>query len=733
MKNQTDIAMRRNGYSRLWKLLPVAAVLLCTLAACTGTEEDIVRTGKGDAPVRFSLRLPGASAPRARALTEGDESIVKEIDVLVFKPGGGEYVYSAGCSGAAITGTGNTKTFTVTLRQGQYDLAILAGARDILNATDLTGKNKAAALAALTAAVPADGKWLTKASDTAFRPFAMWGDIGTITINESTDLTGSKAISLLRMMARVDVTVAAGNFRLTSVHVYNYNTKGSVAPQAANMEGGKAKYPTVPATSTLIKGPLLYDGSAIDAVGNQCVCEIYLMEAENHTDATHTKGKELLKRTCLVVGGRYDTDSKPTYYRVDFSTGKGVSQVFLDVLRNHKYTINITEVKGSGYEEPGIAFESLPVNMEAEVLEWNQAGMNIITTDGQYTLAVNRDTYTFGKREKLVKDNENTLRIWTDYSKGWKVEKYVDATDESQSAGWLSLTPESAVNSGDQPTETFIGVQKNGTGITRRAKIILAAGRLRKEIRVEQAAVPEFAWSNIVYKDGKLTFSTGPDDTSVDPRVQGVFFQWGSLVAVSPEGNDYGASRFIFSPSGTKYTSWKAVPYADNKSGTGTNDARFESSHGMKEDDFDGFGPGGKGFNATTNVGDICRYISARGWVEGNWRLPTGDELKVLANLKPSGGWTTAEGNPSGGLGSADQGWGGTSGKGYTINSQFFPAAGYRRTMDGVLISVGIYGSFWSGSSSSSSEGYRMDVHSSGTNLGSTYRETGYSVRCVRE
>ncbi|NDV85034.1 fimbrial protein, partial [Bacteroides sp. 51] len=129
---------------RLVKLLPaVAFLLLFTLVACTGHEEEITPTGKGDALVTFSLRLPGESVPdtralpNTRALSEDGENAVTEIDVLVFGKNGGTYVYTAGCSGSQITGTGNAKTFTVTLRRGEYDLVVLAGARSIIEAATL--------------------------------------------------------------------------------------------------------------------------------------------------------------------------------------------------------------------------------------------------------------------------------------------------------------------------------------------------------------------------------------------------------------------------------------------------------------------------------------------------------------------------------------------------------------------------------------------------------------------
>ena len=624
---------------------------------------------------------------------------------------------------------------------------ILANAGDIIEAADLTGKNKATALAALTAAVPEDGKWVATASATGFKPFPMWGDIGTKTISENME---KQSIQLLRMMARVDVTVNLDDednvppFTLTSIHVYNYNTHGTVAP-GSELKDGAVTAPTVPTASTLTKGPVLYDG--IDGDNNQCVREIYIMEAKNHKDNGEVKAQ--LDRTCLVIGGKYGTDGKATYYRVDFSTGSGISQEYLDVLRNHQYIINITKVSGSGYGEPEIAFRSAPVNIQAEVLAWNQVGMNILTTDGQYTLAVSKDAYTFTKEEKNAKDDENTLHIWTDYTTGWKVEKCVDADDETKTADWLSLSPAGAVNNGSQPTETFIGLQENDKGSTRRAKIILAAGRLRKEIVVEQTAVTEFAGSNIVWKvdatkpdGGYLTFSTGPDDKSVDAQAQGVYFKWGSLVAVSGQGVDESAfdvtNHVLFKPSecGTSIGKWADIPYADGSASTATNSNQF-TSHAQTDDDFADYN-NSVGYNAALGVGDICRYISGKGWVEGNWRLPTSAEYQALleASGKSPNTLLPFYGSPVGSpsrVTSTDKNGEFRTSSNVQLSGLFFPAAGFRH-FDGSLNNVGELGYHWSCSSYSSRVGYYLSVESFGASWdGPGERVYGFSVRCVRE
>jgi hypothetical protein len=51
----------------------------------------------------------------------------------------------------------------------------------------------------------------------------------------------------------------------------------------------------------------------------------------------------------------------------------------------------------------------------------------------------------------------------------------------------------------------------------------------------------------------------------------------------------------------------------------------------LDQDTFRNFNSG-LGYNATLGSGDVCRYISAMGWVEGDWRLPTANEWKILGD-----------------------------------------------------------------------------------------------------
>ncbi len=77
-----------------------------------------------------------------------------------------------------------------------------------------------------------------------------------------------------------------------------------------------------------------------------------------------------------------------TWYRVDFSTGTGTAQNFLDVPRNHQYIFRITKVSGHGFEDSYTAFISGPYNMEVAILAWHDPEMDDVVIDGEYYYGV---------------------------------------------------------------------------------------------------------------------------------------------------------------------------------------------------------------------------------------------------------------------------------------------------------------------------------------------------------
>lgn len=66
-----------------------------------------------------------------------------------------------------------------------------------------------------------------------------------------------------------------------------------------------------------------------------------------------------LEPAYVIVRGIYDTDTTPTYYKIDIINDKGESY---NLLRNIQYTVNITNVLGSGFATAEEAYNAGPTN-----------------------------------------------------------------------------------------------------------------------------------------------------------------------------------------------------------------------------------------------------------------------------------------------------------------------------------------------------------------------------------
>ncbi|MFT4221602.1 BACON domain-containing protein, partial [Dysgonomonas sp.] len=188
------------------------------------------------------------------------------------------------------------------------------------------------------------------------------------------------------------------------------------------------------------------------------------------------------------IGGTYTGDSQPTYYRVDFAQTASSTTTYLPLLRNHHYKVNITQISGPGQPTPTDAFNSRPVNIKAEIVEWNDAQMSNVVFDGQYMLGVSVGEFTLPRDEHTYLSEGNSFSVTTDYPSGWNVDKIVDTGGSN--INWLSLvsTTGSPISSGTANTTTNIKLKldQNTSGSTRIGYIHIKAGRLDYIVKVTQ-------------------------------------------------------------------------------------------------------------------------------------------------------------------------------------------------------------------------------------------------------
>lgn len=473
--------------------------LFLALISCGDDHEDGVYPTvpkNGEVRVPFSISMP-AQLPKTYALDDSDENEIKTIDILAFKVNGNEetFAYRAQAEQGSIVDDGDTnkKKFIVTLLKDgsqSYRFVALANAKDELDNAFPGGIVVGTAKDVVMEQLQLTGisKWNVNNGTEGYLPIPMWGETANnVVIQDNTTITDLK---LLRMVAKINVkidsSITKDSFALSSVSLYNYYSAGWIAPDAANLVAGSRSTvdkPTLLGTTT--KGPIDYEGTGIVA-NNSILNNIYTFESKVPKTSSEI---DMSKVTTLVVGGKYNGATMDSYYRVDIAKGKN----YLDILRNHLYTINITKVKSAGYPTKEEAFNSRPINIEAEVVVWDEAAIGNIEFDGQFMLAVSQGKFDFTKSLYNAYSDGNTVKITTDYKsndgsvQGWKVSSIVDDRGNAIT-DWLTTS----VNSGNAgiTTNMQIFLTENNSGQQRKGYIHISAGRLTYVIEVNQNLVP---------------------------------------------------------------------------------------------------------------------------------------------------------------------------------------------------------------------------------------------------
>lgn len=391
--------------------------------------------GTDDTEILLRLRTPGGFSPVTRGMTFEQENAINDVYVLVFDKDGklGAIKEGHDVSGTTtnpvpggISGTGSFK-FTIAPSNTSldtYNLVILVNAATILSntiGTDATSGHIGDSYADVQAAVyeSITGKMYPSGG-----AIPMWGETGQTVISPS--LNG-RTIQLMRSVARIDVGVGQPTrttddttdeyrwdgmendgltpipFELKEVYIISPNNRYSVIPVASYLSAGN---PTVPAgtgkfTLTQSKGIFAFsDGDIAGVAGGQggwITRAIYIPEADVRMGDTATPGDANHKsRMAVVVGGDYGGSGTTTYYRLDFAR----SGDLFNVLRNHLYQFNISKVAGAGHPTVEEAYNSMAINMQAEVLDWNEFSAEI------YDDGVNWVRLWIGENSHLVGDDQ---------------------------------------------------------------------------------------------------------------------------------------------------------------------------------------------------------------------------------------------------------------------------------------------------------------------------------------
>lgn len=576
--------MKTSSILKRLSVLPLSALIA---ASCTSDHKAVTPVPHGDdATVTLALNVPGGSSPSTRGLSDDDETNVETVDMLLFRKDGNNRLYWGRVLGVSLDNApGSTKTFKAVIPvqdYKNYDITVIANGRDmILSAGLLQGDEKSAALNKLVKTVPADQKWNSNM-------IPMWGEALDVNVNENTSLSGDNAVRMTRMIARIDIkltkTAATGdhsrsvgrnysedtgsdyagaggnaNFELVSARLYNHSTRGTLVPDLANgwenCDSPHATSPNRPAggygQALFSEGhqPLVYTANdqhpSAANLPDSLMRVIYTLEAPKGSGAT------LETNTCLVIGGRYRGDTKETFYRIDFAQKNTITHKYeyLDVLRNFRYIISITRISGAGFVTPEEAFSSHPVNIEADVIDWDEWEIGDIIFDGQSYLGVSPTVFSFYRDAT----EGNKITIATDVRTGWKIDGVTDSNQSGagNAVDWIYDFDGSFSSPGSKDNLTF-KVKENETGTDRCAWIHIKAARLNFAVKVTQGVEPDPRnyWITITDTKGseidELVFTGKATDT---PLPQDFNVHWnpsGSLLKarVIPDGGNPLAANY---------------------------------------------------------------------------------------------------------------------------------------------------------------------------------------------
>jgi hypothetical protein len=457
----------------------------------------------GEALVTLAMDVPGIPASRATDPGTEKENTISEIDVLLFDATTDKYRYRA--IGSATTDLGapgdvphQQKSFTVKLPLGDYRVLVIANARASIPAlyapaalagADNSDKTREQVHEELLLALPGSN---------AAGNLPMWGyykGAGNSTVLEISGETSNVTpdITLVRAMSRVDVRLHASvdNFTVKEVYLLNYYKKGHLATRVgmADADGYDGDY--WDAGARVVKKPHVedIDASTLKASGpgeyilrddDAFTGNLYAFEAPAGK-AVGAEGWE--ENTCLVIGGKYGGETAPvTYYRVEFmdtrETGEGegvvVTHTPLPLLRNHLYDVVIQSVGGPGY--PGVteAYYSKPVNLQVNIVPWNNGGIDQVVFGGQHYLAVDKSTVTLYKDT----DRPKELTVITDYPGNW-------TTEIPAECDWFTISNGSGPGDETPGTLTVTPASAPPSG-TRDGHFFVVAGNLKKRVDVTQ-------------------------------------------------------------------------------------------------------------------------------------------------------------------------------------------------------------------------------------------------------
>lgn len=315
---------------------------------------------QGQSLITLEVRIPGLFMPWAGTygMTSSMEDEVKELSLLAYRDAEGvkQLIINEQLATSDFIPTATGIKADLRIAPGNYDRIVL-----IANANTQAG----------TLALNSDYSALnnltyTGASDTW--PVTAPGYLipMSVTLEGATinglDIAGNrtfKNLTLTRMLAEIDiVNTSTATFDLKRVYLYNMNRNGTIIA-GKDSYGATPKTERLPASLAKITTPPVYDFAGLAATNGtnkEMKGEIYVFEAAKADKSTVSTMKNSAR---IVLYGEYNGTGY--YYPVDFtysaSSGSITRGDFMPVIRNYRYSFEVTKVSGTGFTSASAAME----------------------------------------------------------------------------------------------------------------------------------------------------------------------------------------------------------------------------------------------------------------------------------------------------------------------------------------------------------------------------------------
>ncbi len=452
----------------------------CTLfVSCRDKDTEVPLPGAGEQEVELALYTPLSD-------TRADEPVdleteIRELDLVVCKDG--KYLYTR----PAYQSTYAKFRSTLKIDAG-LTICFFANCRDILEEyADLFQE---------------DEQWeniYPRLIDT--RPgrltnspwyLPMWGQLEDVIISDE-KINDLGTVSMLRSVASADVlfTLRNNEFILKEGYVFHAADRGFLVPSPANLvkENGKI---------TGVKGPecpeLMQTTLRLEVTGpeDNCLLESFYFYDNDVVSA----GPVRRNQTRLVVGGHFNGNPDMTWYPLDFKFDEQI----LKATRNQKYRVIVTAVNGDGWDSPEEAAEAAAVNLDYDVIPWDQYTDEHIGIDGADYLSIRK------KHMQLFREagSGEVIAMSTTYAPDKLNMEFVGSYNGT------SQTDTGVIRNDRFEVRLVTGADNRMTGLsftaladydsirvmTNTQTLVLTAGRIRFELLIEQLDYHSHDWND---------------------------------------------------------------------------------------------------------------------------------------------------------------------------------------------------------------------------------------------